>query len=47
MLPSTLLRTYEKGTLKSSVGLLQAFEESAGWGLLSSLCDDSNLHISV
>ena len=26
---------------------LQAFEESAEWALLSSLCDDSNMRISV
>jgi len=30
-----------------ALGLLQAFEESAGWALLSSLCDNSHLHISV
>jgi len=28
-----------------ALGLLQAFDESADWGLLSSFCDDSNLHI--
>ena len=30
-----------------ALGLLKAFEESADWVLLSSFCDDSNLHISV
>jgi len=27
--------------------LLYAFEESVDWALLSSFCDDSNLHISL
>jgi len=30
-----------------ALGFLQAFEESADWALLSSFCDDSNLHVSV
>jgi len=29
------------------LSLLQAFKDSAEWVLLSSFCDDSNLHISV
>jgi len=28
-----------------ALGLLQVFEESADWALLSSFCDDSNLHL--
>ena len=27
--------------------MLQAFEELADWALLSTLCDDSNLHICI
>jgi len=29
------------------LGFLQAFEESSDWGLLSWLCDDSDLHASM
>jgi len=30
-----------------ALGLVQAFEDSASWALLSSFCDNSNLHIFV
>jgi len=35
------------GWATGAVGLLQAFKESASWVLLSCLCVDSHLHISV
>jgi len=31
----------------NALSFLQVFEESAAWALLSYLCGDSNLHISV
>jgi len=30
-----------------ALGLLEAFQESAGWALLSSFCKDSNLGVSA
>ena len=45
--------TYEANNLQcvigqiKALGFLRVFEELADWALLSSFCDDSNLHISV
>jgi len=38
--------THMDPTIKA-LGLLKGFKKSADWTLLSSFCDDSNLHISV
>jgi len=41
-----LILTHTDPTIKA-LGLLKGFKKSADWALLSSFCDDSNLHISV